>query len=121
DPSYPAERIAYMLDDSKVACLLSDAPSVSTREGLGYGGKTLIIEELLAASEQSARSRDSSNNSSSSNNSNNSSPDSSYEPDNESSRLLYVIYTSGTTGKPKGVMLEHGNLVNLIMHQYERT
>ncbi|MCY7483170.1 AMP-binding protein, partial [Paenibacillus alvei] len=111
DPSYPAERIAYMLDDSKVACLLSDAPSASTREGLGYSGKTLIIEELLAASEQSAWSRDSSN---SSNNSNNSdSPDSSYEPDNESSRLLYVIYTSGTTGKPKGVMLEHGNLVNL--------
>ncbi|MBG9744209.1 non-ribosomal peptide synthetase, partial [Paenibacillus alvei] len=117
DPSYPAERIAYMLEDSKVACLLADAPSAPTCGGLGYGGKTLIIEELLAASEQSAWSHDSS---SSSNNSNNS-DSGSYESDNESSRLLYVIYTSGTTGKPKGVMLEHGNLVNLIMHQYERT
>jgi amino acid adenylation domain-containing protein len=35
--------------------------------------------------------------------------------------LAYVIYTSGTTGKPKGIMMEHGNLVNLIQHQYKYT
>ncbi|MFD0751120.1 amino acid adenylation domain-containing protein, partial [Mucilaginibacter calamicampi] len=28
--------------------------------------------------------------------------------------LAYVIYTSGTTGKPKGVMVEHGGIVNRI-------
>lgn len=28
------------------------------------------------------------------------------------SDLIYIIYTSGTSGRPKGVMLEHGNLVN---------
>jgi len=28
--------------------------------------------------------------------------------------LAYVIYTSGSTGAPKGVMVEHGNLVNLL-------
>ena len=29
--------------------------------------------------------------------------------------LAYVIYTSGTTGKPKGVMIEHRNIVNLVL------
>ena len=31
-----------------------------------------------------------------------------------SSNLAYVIYTSGTTGKPKGVMIEHTGVINLI-------
>ncbi|PAJ75704.1 hypothetical protein CJF42_03475 [Pseudoalteromonas sp. NBT06-2] len=31
-----------------------------------------------------------------------------------SSNLAYVIYTSGTTGKPKGAMVEHGNVVRLF-------
>ncbi len=29
-------------------------------------------------------------------------------------RLAYVIYTSGTTGKPKGVLIEHRSIVNLV-------
>jgi len=31
--------------------------------------------------------------------------------------LAYVIYTSGSTGNPKGVMIEHGGFVNMIMDQ----
>ena len=33
------------------------------------------------------------------------------------SDLAYIIYTSGTTGKPKGVMLSHRGVVNLIISQ----
>ena len=31
-----------------------------------------------------------------------------------SDHLAYVIYTSGSTGQPKGVMVEHRNVVNLV-------
>lgn len=31
--------------------------------------------------------------------------------------LIYIIYTSGTTGKPKGVMVEHRGVINLIASQ----
>ncbi|MFW0740064.1 AMP-binding protein, partial [Flavobacterium sp. T12S277] len=31
--------------------------------------------------------------------------------------LAYVIYTSGTTGRPKGVMIEHSGVVNLVQQQ----
>lgn len=35
------------------------------------------------------------------------------KPDN----LIYVIYTSGTTGTPKGVMIEHHSVANLVEAQ----
>ena len=33
-----------------------------------------------------------------------------------SNNLIYIIYTSGTTGNPKGVMIEHKKLINLISY-----
>ncbi|HLP58245.1 MAG TPA: AMP-binding protein, partial [Candidatus Deferrimicrobium sp.] len=32
-----------------------------------------------------------------------------------SSQLAYIIYTSGTTGRPRGVMIEHRNVVNTVV------
>lgn len=34
---------------------------------------------------------------------------------NAQSDLAYCIYTSGTTGKPKGVLIEHRNMVNMLV------
>ncbi|MCP5052750.1 MAG: AMP-binding protein, partial [bacterium] len=43
---------------------------------------------------------------------------------NEPTNLAYIIYTSGTTGKPKGVMVEHRNVVAYVhsfYHEFDLT
>ncbi len=96
DPSYPSERLSFMLEDAKVSVLLTHErwlerlkSSSSNIICLDKDYKTIAqeIEDNLS-SEVAA--------------------------DN----LAYVIYTSGSTGKPKGVQIEHRGLLNLVFwHQ----
>ncbi|HEK1011512.1 TPA: amino acid adenylation domain-containing protein, partial [Pseudomonas putida] len=87
DPQYPQERLAYLMQDSAMALLLSHSqllPSLPAPAGL----RCLAIDQLdLAAQPTSA-------------------PASDPAPQN----LAYVIYTSGSTGQPKGVAVPHGPL-----------
>ena len=89
DPDYPEERIRYMLADSTVKILLtSDAINrVPTPHHLSLNLSTLSSSQTLTSILTCQVS-----------------------PAN----LAYVIYTSGSTGIPKGVMVEHSAVVNIL-------
>jgi natural product biosynthesis luciferase-like monooxygenase protein len=96
DPNFPADRISFMVEDSRVGFVLTDralsrSPSIT-------GATALCMEDLLAADKPATRVR------------------STVAPEN----LAYVIYTSGSTGRPKGVMVEHRNVVNFFAGMDER-
>ncbi|MEM8909946.1 MAG: AMP-binding protein, partial [Bacteroidota bacterium] len=103
DPSYPSERIHYLLQDSQSQFLLVQDTSgvlTSTRE------KTtcIALNEIAHSLEKMSTTT----------------PPTHRHPE----QLAYVIYTSGSTGKPKGVAVKHRSLLNLIhwhCAQYEVT
>ncbi|MCM3623871.1 amino acid adenylation domain-containing protein [Brevibacillus borstelensis] len=95
DPAYPADRIAYMLEDSRVSILISQHRIA--HELPAYDGQCVLIDTDWAAIAQQSDSN----------------PHCLVKPEN----LAYVIYTSGSTGKPKGVMMAHKPLVNLLLWQ----
>ena len=87
DPGYPPERLQYMVNDASAKLLIAD-------EGLthllpDYDGPTLTLQDIPSLPAGPAPAHV-----------------------NEPHDLFILLYTSGTTGQPKGVMLEHHNLVN---------
>jgi arthrofactin-type cyclic lipopeptide synthetase C len=91
DPGYPAERLAYMLEDSAPVAVLVHAP---TRALIGgWAGGLVDFDHCTWQDLPSSNPQ---------------------VPDLSAANLAYVIYTSGSTGTPKGVMVEHRNLANLL-------
>jgi amino acid adenylation domain-containing protein len=97
DPSLPQERLALMLEDSKVHTLLTHERLLSS---LPETEAQIICLDVEADSIEQA----SVNN-----------PPITVSPDNSA----YIIYTSGSTGRPKGVVLPHRTLTGLISWQVE--
>jgi amino acid adenylation domain-containing protein len=99
DPGLPAERLAYMVEDSCVPLVLvQDAlrDAVPVREGVGVLAVDAPAVDALAerlAAEPAEN------------------PAGGASPDS----LAYAIYTSGSTGRPKGVMNAHRGVVNRLV------
>ncbi|WP_313062208.1 non-ribosomal peptide synthetase, partial [Pseudomonas rhodesiae] len=89
DPKYPAERLAYMLADSRLNLLLSETGLLAD----------LPLPEGLARLDFSAEGAELAGYSA-------------LNPPNHAAAadLAYVIYTSGSTGQPKGVAIDHAAL-----------
>ncbi|HVF89347.1 MAG TPA: amino acid adenylation domain-containing protein, partial [Blastocatellia bacterium] len=92
DPSYPSNRLEFMLADSLASLAITEA----RLSGLFSGKVSEVIclpdlESLLEA-------------------------ESERNPDVEMSEqnLAYLLYTSGSTGRPKGVMVPHQGICNLM-------
>ena len=92
DPNYPKERLAHLLSDSQILVLL-------TQEHLVSKLPENQAQVVKLNNDWGIISKESDEN-----------PVSGVQPEN----LTYIIYTSGSTGLPKGVMIEHRSVLNLL-------
>jgi len=97
DPTYPADRVAFMLEDSQAPVLLT-LERLKARFSAQPGVRTIGLDDDWA-SEVASLDADT--------------PPRTAGPED----LAYVIYTSGSTGRPKGVAMIRGALSNLIAWQ----
>jgi amino acid adenylation domain-containing protein len=87
DPSYPAERIRMMLEDTRPGVIVT---TDRWRASLPPSSARAVSVDALRDETRTERVR------------------STVSPD----QLAYVIFTSGSSGRPKGVQVEHRNIVN---------
>ena len=91
DPDFPAERLAFMLQDSGAAMVLHDGTQAPFADFLGEQiALTTLLEEPAEDATPSAA------------------------PALSPDALAYVIYTSGSTGQPKGVRVPQRAVVNFL-------
>src|SRR5579884_2974616 len=90
DPGFPAERQAFMMRDANAPVVLTER-ALACRLPSGPW-QCLLLEDVENRVPQPAQA----------------------SPPPGPNHLAYIIYTSGSTGEPKGVLIEHASLSNLI-------
>ncbi|CQR54137.1 non-ribosomal peptide synthetase [Paenibacillus riograndensis] len=97
DPDLPAQRVDYILKDSQAGQILT-VQSLSLPPGTGESCEVIFLDDPMLEQYSSSN----------------------LEHVIHPHDLAYIIYTSGTTGNPKGVMIEHRNVVRLFFHEHNR-
>jgi amino acid adenylation domain-containing protein len=95
DPDYPADRVAFMLADSRATVVLGTAELLDELPASNHTRSVALDSPALAAALAAADPVDAA-------------------PASRPGQLAYVIYTSGSTGRPKGVAVSHAGLANYV-------
>jgi len=90
DPEYPLDRLHYMIEDSGIGLLLSDAAMFDALGTLPASVSCWCLEDDLPVLANY--------------------PASDLPAISLAQHQAYLIYTSGSTGKPKGVVVSHGEI-----------
>ncbi|MEV5838710.1 amino acid adenylation domain-containing protein [Nocardia sp. NPDC052112] len=98
DPTYPADRIEHMVGDSGVVAGLTVHPA---RKSLPDRVNWLLLDD--AATAETVDAQDSA-----------AITDADRRGPVHLDQIAYIIYTSGSTGLPKGVLVSHRGLANLV-------
>ena len=91
DPSYPKQRLQFMLDDSGARFLITIQDFSSE---IAFKGEVLLLDKFIKELPEY--------------------PITSLDINVSLEDTVYVLYTSGSTGNPKGVQVQHYNLVNFL-------
>ncbi|HET6364286.1 MAG TPA: amino acid adenylation domain-containing protein [Nitrospirota bacterium] len=100
DTDFPAERLAYLVEDARVPVVLTQQKLAAILTGIGT--KVVCLDAPGHRRSETEM------------------PDTNPERGATAGNLVYVIYTSGSTGRPKGVAVEHRQLVNYVSGICER-
>jgi natural product biosynthesis luciferase-like monooxygenase protein len=92
DPTYPKQRLAFILGDARVKVLITQTHLASRLPG--HGGQEVLLDPGTNAFADA--------------------PSDNPVRQEAPGHLAYVIYTSGSTGNPKGVKVLQGNLTNFL-------
>ncbi|MES5929975.1 amino acid adenylation domain-containing protein [Bacillus cereus group sp. MG9] len=93
DPTYPEQRLQYILEDAGIQLFVTQE-SLKESKWLPENVKSVCLDRDRDEIGQESKTLPFS--------------------DVSSQNLAYVIYTSGSTGNPKGVMIEHHNIIRLF-------